>query len=104
MTDIMEQHESDTKVEEEEGLSADAALAFEAIELVVRELDGKVSVDTMADALLTVGFDMVRHIAEHTMPAASNDEQVDAVREHLHSLIDGLSETVWKQPSNQKSE
>tara|TARA_B100000902_G_C27306373_1_gene915709 strand:+ start:575 stop:883 length:309 start_codon:yes stop_codon:yes gene_type:complete len=93
------------KEETEEGeFPAEAQLAFEAIDMLCRELQGKVDIDTMADALISVGFDMTRHIADHAMPGATHAEKTDAVREHLESIIKGLTENVWKELPQEKSE
>ena len=92
----------DKEQTEEEEFPAEAQLAFEAIDMLCRELQGKVDIDTMADALISVGFDMTRHIADHAMPGATHAEKTSAVREHLESIITGLVENVWKDlPSNE---
>ena len=89
---------------EEDRLPAQVELAFRAIDMLCEELREKVDIDTMADAFMSVGFDMTRHIAEHALPGKSTDERIEAVRKHLHAIIEGLVETVWKQSSDQESE
>ena len=89
-TDTIEEEETD-----DFDISDQAKLAFEALDMLCRELQGKVDIDTMSDALISIGFDMTRHIAEHAMPGATNAEKSDAVRQHLESIIGGLIENVW---------
>jgi hypothetical protein len=95
---------AETVKETEDDMSGDALLVFNAIDLVAKELSPKVDIDVMADAFISVGFDMTMHIADHAMPGKTFDEKSDAVRKHLDGIVNTLTENIWKPKHQSESE
>ena len=107
MTTEITDHESDVKVQEEieeEGMPESAAMVFNAIDLVAKELSQKVDIDVMADAFMSVGFDMTMHIADHAMPDKTFEERSDAVRKHIDGILTSLTDNLWKSKDRSESE
>lgn len=97
--DTIEDRDKDT-----DELPEEAEIIFTALDKLIKECSEKSDLDTIADSLISVGFDMTMHIAEHALPGGSFDEKAEAVREHLDQIIEGLITRVWKPQYEQKED
>jgi Mg2+ and Co2+ transporter CorA len=85
-------HESDAKVEKE---MDNAHLMFKSFDILIKELSPKVEGHQLIDGFLTVGLDMLRHMFEHAMPDASEEELGEKFREHVLNMIAHLEDGPW---------
>ena len=89
-------HESDTKVQEETEEEANVHLMFKAFDVLITELNPKLEGHQIIDGFMTVGLDMLRHMFEHAMPEASEEELGEKFREHVLGMITHLEDGPWK--------
>ena len=82
--------------EEIENRTENAELFVKAIDLVIKECEGKINVMEMSDCLLAIGFDMLYHIVSHSMPDATPEKLGEAVGVHIDEIKTHLEENVWK--------
>ncbi len=72
-----------------------AHLMFKSFDILIKELSPKVEGHQLIDGFLTVGLDMLRHMFEHAMPNASEEELGEKFREHVLSMIEHLEDGPW---------
>jgi len=76
--------------------SENAEVFLEALDLVIKNMDGKVNVYEMSDCLLAVGFDMLYHIVSHAMPGEDTEKKIEGVNVHIDEIKKHLEENVWR--------
>lgn len=89
-------HESDVKVQEEmDSEKENVHLMFQAFDVLIKELSPKLEMHQVIDGFMTVGLDMLRHMFEHAMPEASEEELGKQFREHVLGMIEHLEDGPW---------
>jgi len=51
--------------------------------------------EEMADAFLAVGYDMIYHIGQHSLPGADREQLVAAMDQYNEIMMKRLKEEVW---------
>ena len=78
-----------------------AELFMEGIQIIISQFTDRMGVEEIAHCFLSVGYDMIHHITEHSMPGRDPEEYADAVRIYSEKLIQSLKEEVWLEEKNQ---
>ena len=78
-----------------------AELFMEGIQIILSQFADRMGMEEIAHCFLSVGYDMIHHIAEHSMPGKDPEEYADAVQSYSEKLIETLREEVWLEEKNQ---
>ncbi len=81
--------------EEKDSEEANVHLMFQAFDVLIKELSPKLEMHQVVDGFLTVGLDMLRHMIEHAMPGASEEELGKQFREYVLGMIEHLEVGPW---------
>jgi len=75
-------------------VTEEAKLFHDGLEILLKEMRGKVSHDIMIDSLISAGLDQLHHSALHD---CADDRKLagELVREHMILVLDRLVEEVW---------
>jgi hypothetical protein len=75
-------------------VTEEAKLFHEGLEILLREMQGRVSRDIVIDILISAGLDQLHHSALHD---CADDRRLagELVREHMILVLDRLVEEVW---------
>lgn len=72
-------------------------LFMEGIHILLSQFGKRLPMEEIANCFLTVGYDMMHHIAEETMPGDTKEDISSAVEEYSRIVIKQLKEDVWNQ-------
>jgi hypothetical protein len=70
-------------------------LFLEGLNIVLRQFEGRLTIDEAAHAMISVSFNILRHGVEHALPGLSKEEVSDELREHLNRLLTSMEDEVW---------
>lgn len=75
-------------------VTEEAKLFHDGLEILLKEMRGKVSHDIVIDSLISAGLDQLHHSALHD---CADDRKLagELVREHMILVLDRLVEEVW---------
>ena len=75
-------------------VTEEAKLFHDGLEILLKEMRGKVSHDIMIDSLISAGLDQLHHSALHD---CADDRKLagEFVKEHMILVQDRLLEEVW---------
>lgn len=75
-------------------VTEEAKLFHDGLEILLKEMRGKVSHDIMIDSLISAGLDQLHHSALHD---CADDRKLagELVKEHMILVLDRLLEEVW---------
>ncbi len=75
-------------------LAEEADLFHNGLDILFKEMKGKVSAPIIMDTLLSAGLDMMHHEALH---ACADDpaEAAALVKEHMNKVVDTLTTEIW---------
>jgi len=75
-------------------VTEEAKLFHDGLEILLKEMQGKVSQDIVIDSLISAGLDQLHHSALHD---CADDRKLagELVREHMILVLDRLVEEVW---------
>ena len=75
-------------------VTEEAKLFHDGLEILLKEMQGKVSQDIIIDSLISAGLDQLHHSALHD---CADDRKLagELVREHMILVLDRLVEEVW---------
>jgi hypothetical protein len=75
-------------------VTEEAKLFHDGLEILLREMQGRVSRDIVIDILISAGLDQLHHSALHD---CADDRRLagELVREHMILVLDRLVEEVW---------
>jgi hypothetical protein len=75
-------------------VTEEAKLFHDGLEILLKEMRGKVSHDIMIDSLISAGLDQLHHSALHD---CADDRKLagEIVKEHMILVLDRLLEDVW---------
>ena len=79
-----------------------AELFMEGIQILIREFGERLRTEEMADLFLAVGYDIIHHIAQHSMPGAEREDIVGAVENYNEIMMDKLKKEVWNGSSDDR--
>ena len=79
-----------------EDLGAQTDLFMEGIQIVMSNFKERLTMNEMADCFLATGYDMVHHVAQHSMPGASPEQVAQSVMEHNEFIMAKMKEDVWE--------
>lgn len=72
-------------------------LFMEGVQILLSEFGKRLPMEEIANCFLTVGYDMMHHIAEESMPGDTKEDISSAVEEYSQIIIKQLKEDVWNQ-------
>ena len=75
-------------------LTVEADLFHNGLDILFKEMKGKVSAPIIMDTLLSAGLDMMHHEALHAC-ADNPAEAAKMVKEHMNKVIDTLTDEIW---------
>lgn len=81
--------------EEEKEAKANGDLFLDGLQIIMNEFDDKMTMEEMAHCFLSMGFDMVHHLAQHTLPGESFEKVNGLTRNHIIEVLDRVEEAVW---------
>ena len=70
-------------------------LFMDGIQIILNEFGDRLRMEEMADAFLAVGYDMIYHIGQHSMPGADREQLVAAMDQYNEITMKRLKEEVW---------
>lgn len=75
-------------------VTEEAKLFHDGLEILLKEMRGKVSHDIMIDSLISAGLDQLHHSALHD---CADDRKLagEIVKEHMILVLDRLLDKVW---------
>lgn len=75
-------------------VTEEAKLFHDGLEILLKEMQGKVAQDIVIDSLISAGLDQLHHSALHD---CADDRRLagELVREHMILVLDRLVEEVW---------
>jgi hypothetical protein len=75
-------------------VTEEAKLFHDGLEILLKEMRGRVSQDIVIDSLISAGLDQLHHSALHD---CADDRRLagELVREHMILVLDRLVEEVW---------
>ena len=75
-------------------VTEEARLFHDGLNILLKEMNGKVSQEIVIDSLISAGLDQLHHSALHD---CANDKKLagELVREHMILVLDRLVEEVW---------
>lgn len=83
------------KTEQSEENIKNVELFMDGIQIILNEFGDRLRVEEMADAFLAVGYDMIYHIGQHSMPGADREQLVAAMDQYNEIMMKRLKEEVW---------
>ena len=87
-----EQSEAEAEAEAEK-----VELFMEGVQILLSEFGKRLPMEEMANCFLSVGYDMMYHIAEESMPGETKEDISNSVEEYSRIIISQLKEDVWNQ-------
>ena len=75
-------------------VTEEAKLFHDGLNILLKEMQGRVSQEIVIDSLISAGLDQLHHSALHD---CADDRKLagELVREHMHLVLDRLVEEVW---------
>jgi hypothetical protein len=70
-------------------------LFMEGVQILLTEFGKRLPMEEMANCFLSVGYDMMHHIAEESMPGETPENISDSIEEYSRIIINQLKEDVW---------
>ena len=70
-------------------------LFMEGFEIIIKQFGERLRMEEMADAFLAVGYDMIYHIGQHSLPGADREQLVAAMDQYNEIMMKRLKEEVW---------
>lgn len=83
------------ETEQSEESIKNVELLIEGIQIVINQFSERLRMEEMADTFLAVGYDMIYHIGQQSLPGADREELVAAMDQYNEIMMKRMKEEVW---------